>query len=187
MARKRIYLLSLSALAMALVLFVTTWVPGSAHAVLTAHLHEGTCDGLGDQPIDLGELGYATPLLDPGAATPAGPYEPVGPDGAFPTMLGHTMVDRSLDALVATPHAIEVHAIDEDAGTDVTLACGAVGGVHGNGQLVFGLQSLPSEGVDTTGIAWLQANGDGTTSVRIVVAQGLAPGGYGADTGTPTP
>ena len=132
-------------------------------------------------------IGYVTPLLDGSAATPVGPYDPVGPDAAFPTMLGHATVDRSLDDLVATRHAVEVRALDEHAGTEVTLACGAVGGVRGDGHLVFGLQSLPHDGVDTTGIAWLQANDDDTTTIRIFIAQGLAPGGYGAVASTPTP
>ncbi len=175
----------LAALA-ALTLSLASWVPSSAHAILTAHLHEGTCDALGSEPIELGELGYVTSLLDPAAATPTGPYEQLGPEGAFPTVLSYATLEASLDQLLDQPHAVDVHIINDEEGVDITLACGAVGGVRGNDQLVFGLQATPSEAVDTTGIAWLQANGDGTTTARIFVAQGLAAGGYGA-VGTPTP
>lgn len=181
------HLILLGALLMALMLFLVAWTSGSAHAILTAHLHEGSCADLGDQPKELGELGYDAPLLDLSKATPAGPYKPVGPDAAFPTVLGHVTVDQSLDELLDTPHAIDVHIVNEEQGVDITLACGAVGGIRGDSQLVFGLQSLPNEGVDTTGIAWLEANEDDTTTVRVFVAQGLAAGGYGAVTGTPTP
>jgi hypothetical protein len=187
MVRRLNHLVLPGALVTALMLFLMAWTPGSAHAVLTAHLHEGSCADLGGQPKELGELGYVTPLLDQSEATPAGPYKPVGPDAAFPTMLGHVTVDQSIDELLDTPHAIDIHIVNEEQGEDITLACGAIGGVRGKGQLVFGLQSLPNEGVDTIGIAWLQANEDGTTTVRVFVAQGLAAGGYGAVMGTPTP
>lgn len=179
---RRVFLAALAAL----VLSLASWEPSAAHAIFTAHLHEGTCSDLGTEPVELGELGYVTPLLDPAAATPAGPYPPRGPEGAFPTVLGYATVDASLDQLLDQPHAIDVHIINEEEGVDITLACGAVGGVRGNDQLVFGLQATPSEGVDTTGIAWLQANGDGGVAIRLFVAQGLASGGYGA-AGTPTP
>ncbi|HEV2129013.1 MAG TPA: hypothetical protein VGR22_10380 [Thermomicrobiales bacterium] len=175
----------LAALVLALALVLGAWTPGTAHAVLTAHLHEGTCADSGEQPVDLGELGLATSLLDSSQATPAGPYDLVGAGGAFPTVLGHASIDRSLDDLLASPHVIDIHVVNDEEGTDVILACGAVGGVLANGELVFGLQSLPSEGIDTTGIAWLQANDDGTTTVRLIVAQGLAPGRVGAASSTP--
>ena len=175
----------LSALAV-LALFLTNWASGSAHAILTAHLHEGTCADLGSTPVELGELGYVTPLLDPTAATPVGPYQQLGSEGAFPTVLGYGRVNESLDQLLDAPHAVDVHIINDEEGIDITLACGAVGGVRGDGQLVFGLQATTSEAVDTTGIAWLQESADGTTALRVFVAQGLAEGGYGA-AGTPTP
>ena len=170
--------------------------PVAAHAVLAPHVHRGVCGDLTDaEPTMLDELGYVIPLLDATAATPAGPFKPAGPEGAFPTMLGLTTIDTSLDDLLAAPHAIDVHIIDEGEGSDVltandtetldiVLACGNIGGVRNGDDLVFGLQSAPDAGTDTMGIAWLHANADDTTTVRLFVSQGLAEGGYGA---VPTP
>jgi hypothetical protein len=170
--------------------------PTAAHAVLTPHVHEGVCgDFSQSEPRPLDELGYVTPLLDPEAATPVGPFKSAGPEGAFPTMLGLTTIEASLDELLATPHAIDVHITDEGENTDaltaaepetvdIVLTCGNIGGVRNGDDLVFGLQSAPDAGTDTMGIAWLHANADDTTTVRLFVSQGLAEGGYGA---VPTP
>lgn len=170
--------------------------PAAAHAVLAPHVHAGICGDLADgEPTTLNELGYVTPLLDLTAATPAGPFKPAGPEGAFPTMLGLTTIETSLDDLLAAPYAIDIHIIDEGEGSDVltaddtetldiVLACGNIGGVRNGDDIVFGLQSAPDAGTDTMGIAWLHANADATTTVRLFVSQGLAEGGYGA---VPTP
>lgn len=170
--------------------------PVAAHAVLAPHLHQGVCGDLSEsEPTLLDGLGYVIPLLEPGAATPAGPFKPVGPEGAFPTMVGLTTIESSLDDLIAAPHAIDIHIIDEGEATDVftaddaetldiVLTCGNIGGVRNGDDLVFGLQSAPDAGTDTMGIAWFHANADDTTTIRLFVSQGLAEGGYGA---VPTP
>ena len=106
-------------------------------------------------------------------------------------MIGMSSIERSLDDLVAVPHAIDVHIIDDEArndplgvgeteNADIVLTCGNIGGVRNGDDLVFGLQSAPESNADTAGIVWLHANRDGTTTVRLFIAQGLAAGGYGA-------
>ncbi len=160
-------------------------MPGSAHAIATAHLHQGPCGDIsGEGAIDLGELTYVVPLLGSPEATPAGPYHPVGLDSAFVTIMAVTDVGVSLDALLAQPHSIDVHIVNDETGEEIPLACGNVGGVRNGNDLVFGLQTAPSPGVDTTGIAWLHANPDGTTMVRLFVSQGLGTAPEGAPAGS---
>ena len=145
--------------------------PSSAHAIITAQLHPGTCDNRSeDGVINLGELTYVAPLQDISQATPAGPYRPVGPDSAFVTVMTVANVDRSLDQLIEEPHSVDIQIINDETGEHILLACGNVGGVRNGDDLVFGLQTAPSEGVDTTGIVWLHANPDGTTLARIFVS-----------------
>ncbi|HEV2109393.1 MAG TPA: hypothetical protein VGR16_14120 [Thermomicrobiales bacterium] len=168
-----------------LALLVGSSTPGSAHAIATAHIHRGPCDEInGEGAIDLGELTYVVPLSGSPEATPAGPYRPVGVDSAFVTIMAVTDVGASLDELLAQPHSIDVHIVNDETGEEIPLACGNVGGVRNGDDLVFGLQTAPSPGVDTTGIAWLHTNPDGTTTVRLFVSQGLGTAPEGARTGS---
>lgn len=177
--------LTLAALTFGLVatLFASP-TPSSAHAIISAQLHPGTCDDRSDDGvIDLGELTYAAPLEDISAATPAGPYRPVGPDSAFVSVMTVATIEMSVDQLLAEPHSIDVQIINDETGERIPLACGDVGGVRNGDDLVFGLQTAPSEGVDTTGIVWLHGNPDGTTLARIFVSQGLGTAPEGTPAG----
>ncbi|MDP9369046.1 MAG: hypothetical protein M3Q03_12330 [Chloroflexota bacterium] len=171
----------LAAVILALGLALATQAPqsASAHAILSAHLHDGVCSQLGNDVVELGELGFAAPLLGTPVATPSDGFQSVGAEGAFPTVRLVETVDASLDRLIEEPHALDVHIINEEEGVDIVLACGNVGGVRTGDDLVFGLQAQPTEGTATTGIAWLHANADGTTTIRLFIAQGLAPGSVG--------
>jgi hypothetical protein len=183
--QKRPLLVLLVAITAALGLTVAAVTPASAHGWPVAYLHHGACGApFTDQGEELGTLGYVTPLPDPTAATPVGPYASLGANDAFVTVLLNTTVAVSLNELIIMPYAIDVHLVDTDMGVDIPLTCGNVGGVRSGDQLVFGLQS--TQAADTAGIAWLQADGTDTTRLRLFVTQGLAAGGYGA-VGTPTP
>ncbi len=172
----------LAAVILALGLALATHAPRSAlaHTIFSAHLHDGVCGQLGNDAVELGDLGFAAPLLGTPAATPSEGFRSVGAEGAFPTVRLVETVDAPLDRLIEEPHALDVHIINEEEDIDIVLTCGNVGGVRTGDDLVFGLQAQPTEGAATTGIAWLHANADGTTTIRLFVAQGLAPNIVGA-------
>jgi hypothetical protein len=126
-----------------------TPVAGGAEAPHPAHIHSGSCDQLGDVVV---------PLTD--VAVPTG--EAKGASGAFPVSVSDTVVDMSLDDLLAGEYAVNVHESAENIGE--YIACGDIGGVtytdEGQVELVIGLRELNDSG--HVGIAWFGADGDKT-------------------------
>jgi hypothetical protein len=135
---------------------------GSASADLShpAHIHRGTCDRLDPEPLH--EL--ARVLFPP---VPSGAPDV---DGAIPVMTSTTTLDLTLSDLLADEHAVDVHVDGEEAGA--VLACGKIGGTPSGRDLSIGLQE--QNGSAHAGIAQLHDNGDGTTTVTIFLAHGLA-------------
>jgi nitrite reductase (NO-forming) len=81
------------------------------------------------------------------------------------------VVDTPLAELLDVPHSVVVESVDLEADTRTPIACGNVGGVVTDDEVVFGLRSLLA---DTSGVAWLQGHADGTTTVTLFVTQGLS-------------
>src|SRR5262245_37020346 len=129
-----------------------------------AHIHSGTCATLGDVVYPLNPVS--------GSAESA--------SGGIPVELSVTRVEASLQAILATPHAINVHESAENIGH--YIACGNVVGTVSGQDLFIGLGELNGSG--ESGIAWLHDNGDGSTTVSVFIAKGLSSGG--APAGTPT-
>ena len=130
-----------------------------------AHIHQGTCDQL--DPVPLHAL---TNLQFP--PEPSGtPTSPEGADTpAIPVMTSITTLDATLADLLAGDDAIDIHASAEQP--DVVLACGGIGGTPNGDDLYVGLQARNSSA--HSGIAWLHQNPDGTTTVTLMLAHGLA-------------
>jgi hypothetical protein len=119
-----------------------------------AHIHEGTCDDLNPNPQ------Y--------------PLASVDENG-----LSKTDVEVSLDDLLASPYAVNLH--ESDANLGVYVACGEIVAVDDSsdsgsgdaaaaddsGTLTIDLNELNNSGV--SGTATLTDNGDGTTTVDIQV------------------
>src|SRR4051812_18697720 len=126
-----------------------TPVAQGAEAPHPAHIHAGTCDQLGDVVI---------PLTD--VAVPNG--EAKGASTAEPVSVSDTVVDMSLDDLLAGDYAVNVHESAENIGE--YIACGDIGGVtytdEGQVELVIGLRELNNSG--HTGVVWFGADGDKT-------------------------
>lgn len=122
-----------------------------------AHIHSGTCD-------TLGEVVYP---LNPAAGNPA------ARSGAIPVELSVSRVEASLQTILGSPHAINVHESSENIGT--YIACGDVAGTVAGQDLFVGLGELNDSG--ESGIAWLHDNGDGSTTVSVFLAEGLSGGG----------
>ena len=102
-----------------------------------AHIHSGTCDELG---------GVEFPLSD--AAAPEGDQEGTAPSVAVSAST--TVVETTLDDLLTEPHAVNVHMSADDMGTYV--ACGDIGGVVVDDELVIGLTELNDSGLSGIGI-----------------------------------
>src|SRR3954468_11963184 len=126
-----------------------TPVAEGAEAPHPAHIHSGSCDQLGDVVI---------PLTD--VAVPTG--EAKGASTAHPVSVSDTVVDMSLDDLLAGEYAVNVHESAENIGE--FIACGDIGGVtytdEGQVELVIGLRELNNSG--HTGVVWFGADGDKT-------------------------
>ncbi len=149
-----------------------------------AHIHEGTCDELGEVVFPLTKVSETgmmdgmmggTPEAD---ATPMEMGEPVGAETAFGVETSFTLVDATLEEIVEGGHAINLHQSEENI--EEYIACGDIGGrietgpgTDEGGTLVVGLGELNDSGY--TGIAVLEGRGD-QTEVVIYLAEGLGGG-----------
>jgi hypothetical protein len=119
-----------------------------------AHIHAGTCDALGDVAIPLNDV--------TGSGGP--------PTEAIEVEWSVTRVDATLETIMATPHAINVHESADDIGT--SIACGTIAGQVSGADLFLGLGELGGSGY--SGIAWLHDNADGSTTVSVFLSEGLS-------------
>ncbi|MDP9354797.1 MAG: hypothetical protein M3R02_05860 [Chloroflexota bacterium] len=150
-----------------------------------AHIHAGNCETLDPNPLfpladvsmptaDMGMM--ASPMASPMAGGMMGSM--TATSAAYST----TTLDIALTDILAAEHAINVHESAENIQN--YIACGAIGGMAGDDVFV-GLSEVNNSGF--SGIAWLHANEDNTTTVTVFLAQGLAGGttGAGMDMATP--
>jgi hypothetical protein len=100
---------------------------------------------------------------------------PVGALTAIPAEFSTTVVNATLDTLLATEHAIDIRVDANDPAT--SIACGDIGGPVEAGatgdELAVGLQERGQSAY--SGIAWLQSESD-RTLVRVFMARGLDEG-----------
>jgi hypothetical protein len=154
---------------------------GEEHA-FPAHIHSGTCETLGDVVFPLEDVTAGGTGAE---ATPAGavgtPFDAVGQNTGTPTDMGsgdaaaadvpfatsETVVEASLDDILAAEHAINVHESAENIGN--YIACGNLTGMSDGGELMIQLEELNGSGY--TGDATLVDNGDGTTTVTVNLLQ----------------
>ena len=123
-----------------------------------AHIHQGTCENLGDVVEPLDNIGT------PEAASVS------GASSAIPVQVSETEVDLSLDDILAGEHAINIHESEDNIQT--YIACGDIGGAVRGGTLVIGLAQLNTSSY--SGIAILEANDAGGTTVSVFLTQGAA-------------
>ncbi|MEZ4561282.1 MAG: hypothetical protein R2853_00910 [Thermomicrobiales bacterium] len=125
----------------------------TAHPV---HIHAGNCDELGEVVAPLSDL-----------VAPVG--DRVGQrNRAAQGDTSYTNVPLTMDAILATDHAINAHlSVDQ---IDVYIACGEIGGVIApDGSLTIGLREQSDSGY--TGIAYLVPGADGaSTDVTVFLA-----------------
>ena len=132
-------------------------------APLPARIYAGRCGSLtanaAFQLIDISPIEGAT-------ETPQGALT------AIPAEFSTTVVNTTIDDLLASDHAIDVRVDDTDPAT--SIACGDIGGPVESGpsgnELAVGLQQRGNSAY--AGISWLQQETD-RTIVRVFLARGL--------------
>jgi hypothetical protein len=135
----------------------------AGNEVHPAHIHNGTCEKLGDVVYLLNDL-----TGDILSGTPAAPIS-----AASGSVVGssQTDVDASLDDLVAGEYAINVHKSAQEI--DVYIACGDVKGEVKDGTLYVDLKQQNNSGV--AGQAILRDLGNGKTQVTITLTDATPP------------
>lgn len=141
----------------------------TALALHPAHIHSGTCDELGDIVFPLNDLQaasqVASPEATPGVALAATPAASPDVDLNDTTAQSSTVVEASLDDILAAEHAINVHESTENIQN--YIACGEVTGSPTDGQITIELEELNGSGF--VGEAMLTDNGDDTTTVHVSI------------------
>jgi hypothetical protein len=146
-------------------------------APLPARIYAGSCGALGpDAAFQLIDVGSVEGVEEG--------EEPSGALTAIPAEFSTTVVNATLDDLLASEFAIDVRVDDADAAT--SIACGDIGGpveagTAGN-ELAVGLQERGQSAY--SGIAWLQEEGERTV-VRVFLARGLEEGVAAAQPAAP--
>lgn len=142
--------------------------PEASAAEHPAHIHAGTCPDVGDvaYPLNMvvplvpgmGDMdAMSTPMADMEmSATPAGEEVLFG---------STTQVDASVEDILGSEHAVNLHLSTEQA--DIYIACGDLTGEAESGELEIDLEEQNDSGV--SGTATLTDNGDGTSTLVIEV------------------
>ena len=128
-------------------------------------IHEGTCEELGPVAFRLNGVGGSVDLDNAPVATPTA----VNSDAAYQMLTSETMIDGTIEELLAGDHAVMIYESDEvmDA-----IACGNVGGALNGNRLVTGLAEVGMPG--HIGFALFRSQGD-QTDVLVILGHGLAP------------
>jgi len=130
---------------------------GSSAQAHPLHIHDGSCDQLGDVKFPLGEI--STDLMVHGEAIGGAEDQEVA--------LNLTLVAATLDDLTGAPHAINIHQSEEDM--DTHLACGDItGSVIDGDTLVIRLDELDGSGY--LGFALLRQEPEPTEDGQVATA-----------------
>jgi hypothetical protein len=143
-----------------------------------AHIHSGTCAELGPVVYPLNDVIEVLDAATPVATPPTALQQATPPADATPGVLGEvdaeagffTIVEVTLEELLATEHAINVHESPETI--EIYLACGEITGEPVDGQLEIELAEQQDSGY--RGRALLTDNGDGTTTVILALERTAA-------------
>jgi hypothetical protein len=150
----------------------TTMDEAAGPDTFLSHIHTGTCDALGEEPVaQLAELTLpewvgALVSGDEAAIESAAVSAQDFGNAPVPVAAATTEVPLPLVDIIAGKHAINVESADPND-PEGSVACGNIGGiVDENGDLFVGLEEMNNSGHN--GIAWLHDNGTSTTIVVFV-------------------
>lgn len=148
------------------------------------HIHTGSCPEVGDVVFPLNDVTHmdmmGTPMagMDDADSTPMAGVDDM--EMGEVVAMSTTDVEASLEDILAAEHAINLHLSAEEIG--VYIACGNITGEPEDGQLEIELEEQNESGYQ--GMAMLLDNGDGTTTVDVMLTMSDAEMAQGA---TPTP
>jgi hypothetical protein len=152
---------------------------GTTPAPHPAHIHTGVCPAPGEIVADLSNVAPDFPV----DGTPSAASLPVGASTARPIEASVTTVDMPLADVVASDHAIVVHASAEDMAT--YLVCGDIGGrTLEETDLPIALDPVGESGYH--GVAVLSDLGGTQTRVTVYLVMDAPAGSTGEPTGTQT-
>jgi hypothetical protein len=140
-----------------------------------AHIHAGSCPEVGDVVFPLTDVAHMDAMGMPMASveTPATPMAGMEGVEMGDIAVSTSVVDASLEDILAAEHAINVHLSADEI--DTYIACGAITGKPADDRLEIALEEQNDSGYD--GTARLTDPGDGTTTVDIMLAMGDAVAG----------
>ncbi|MGH2616796.1 MAG: hypothetical protein ACRDJC_16295 [Thermomicrobiales bacterium] len=128
-------------------------------------IHAGTCDDLGAVAFRLTGVGASVDLDNAPVATP----EAVNSDRAYQMMAGESIIDGTIEGLLADDHAVMIYESDEEMDA---IACGNIGGAMSGDTLITGLGEMGVAG--HSGFALFQPEGD-RLAVSVILGHALAP------------
>jgi hypothetical protein len=128
-------------------------------------IHAGTCDALGAVAFRLNGVGASIDLDNAPIATPTA----VNQDRAYQMLVGDSIIDGTVEDLLAEDHAVMIYESDERMDA---IACGNVGGAMSGDALITGLGEMGVAG--HIGFALFQPEGD-RLAVSVILGHALAP------------
>jgi hypothetical protein len=130
-----------------------------------ARIHNGTCESLQGVAYRLNGVGGSVDTEGAPVATPTA----INPENAYQVMTSDTLIDATVDDLLAGDHAIMIYESDDAM---EAIACGNVGGAMTGDQLIVGLGEARIPG--HLGFALLTPDGD-QTDVTVIIGHAMAP------------
>jgi hypothetical protein len=130
-----------------------------------ARIHEGSCEDLGRVAFRLNGVGASVDLDNAPLEAPA----EVNPETAYQVMLSNTLIDGSIDDLLAGDFAVMIYESDDDMNA---ISCGNLGGAMDGESLVTGLAEMGIPG--HLGFAVFTPAGE-QTEVEVILGHALAP------------
>lgn len=130
-----------------------------------ARIHEGSCEALGGVAFRLTGVGASVDLDN----VPLDAPTEVNPETASQVILSNTLIDGTLEDLLAGDFAIMIYESDDDMSA---ISCGNLGGAMDGESLVTGLAEMGIPG--HLGFAVFTLAGE-QTEVEIMIGHALAP------------
>lgn len=130
-----------------------------------ARIHEGSCDDLGRVSFRLNGVGGSVDLDN----VPIDAPMEVNPDRAYQVLLSNTLIDGTIDDLLAGDFAVMVYESDDDMSA---ISCGNIGGAMDGDMLATGLAEMGIPG--HLGFAVFSPAGE-QTAVEVMLGHALAP------------
>lgn len=130
-----------------------------------ARIHDGNCEDLGRVAFRLTGVGADVDLDNAPIATP----EAINPKSAYQVMVSETIIDATLDDILAEDRAVMIYESDEKM---EVISCGNLGGAMHGDSLIVGLAEAGVPG--HLGFAIFEPQGE-QTHVSVILGHAMAP------------